>query len=1671
MDMPRRSLNEEEVPTQILTAEETERAKAALIRPSTPPAPQPGAASPSLAVSADFPESERVSLLDMEGVTFADAQDEPTTRGSSPSRISGFLTSEVPTAVARAPRSTLPTMGAFEDLSGEELAEGEDPSDGLESLPPSAPKLREPLEAGEVTFEHERPAATHLAERNQRGQFAARAEWLEREAETAHDAHSKAKRLLVASELWALTGNIERARGAARAATSALGSLPLVGRQLRWLAATERDTRTVVASLEAELRASPTAEARVHGAYLSAELHRLELGDEDGTQRKLELASRIQPGDARAHVLRLAQALALEPEAPRVTLPEAPALAALASALDHVAQRRTGTPGSGHVPDDVAVEHARRSIVAGQGVEAADSVLKLGRLSGLARSAHWLAASLLAVNPDTRERAAVLLAHLTAERATPAALKAQVWRALERGDGKALTAALTRDEGQRTFSPADRVALGALTGADPSSWDTALRATALEAELRPLAAAALAASMAPGQPLEVQSGEEASRAAAGLGRALAAGDKEVLRDAFDRFSSQHLTLPLTRWLGLELGFVAQDALDIAERLASTARPTDAADIHERRVLAGLLLESVLEREPRADARARAAYAEALKADPKSTLAVRALASTSGPRGAADLLSGWADAAEDETERSLAYLEAALLRMREPGEHEAALALLEKARDLAPALPFAGALGSRLARRAQDEATALRWMRARRQAATDPFERALDSVREALLIADSDLSLARELVAEACSARPLDAGLQELAERLSPEPAAERAEWREALAQDADAATRRFLLAGAALEFWAAGSLDAVTRSAEGAAEDEVLGLLGDECAARGAGAATLASKLLGRAKGEDDLDLQQELYEKLSQLDRARGEEASATLWQTAILERSPDHLPALRRLEHTYFDAGRSEELEPIAARLAQLLDLPEARAHAVFAVRARTRAGAWESGAELVRDLVKKGAEDLWTLRRASAYAEALQDHAETVSVLQKLAARAPTALDGAALALRAAEAAVCTGQLDQARDFLEDAVERLPENLVALTRQASVLRTLGDHEGASLALEAAAQASQVDATRIELWLEAATAWQDRVGDRDRARNALEHAADLDITHDVVFERLRDLYVALADGTALAALLERRLERTTDPAARVALEVTRGRALAALGDRASAKTALQAALDTDPEHADALGALADLCEAEGDASGAEEVLVRLATLLTDADAQARVFTRLGGLYLGALGEPERAERAYSAVLERHPQDDAAREALVSVYGALGQPARAISMAEALIENAETPEAKCRRTLELARVHEEFANDGKTAEAVLERARKAWPNDSRTLRGQATLYQRRGDTKALHMLLERASTEARRSLNTGRFEPPLFEALATVAELRGGEGAQKLAEATLAVLDGKSERYEGGGGNAGSSDLDDLLAPDVVGTPFRALLRRAGAALDQAFPYDLRAIRAAPLSGEHAALADEIQRLASRFRLNQLEVYVTPALGPVCVPASSHPPRIVLGQKLVESPDEAARAFMLYRTLKIVQASASPISRAAPIDLWPMLAGFLCSLASGFTPVGVEAKKLEEAKAKVSAVLSGKTDPETSVLALEVAGQIGSRASQLGVTVNQWGNRVGLLATGDLEAALRGIAFAQGNTGGPPREGAERTKWVARNPEARDLAVFSVSEQFVRARQQLGLG
>jgi tetratricopeptide (TPR) repeat protein len=1550
-----------------------------------------------------------------------------------------------------------------------------------------APSVREraPVKPA-PTFADEQDATAHLVRSQQRDAWAARAVWLRAEAEAIEDKAARSRALIAVSEIYAMAGEEQIARTIAAEARELSPSSPLAHRQLRGLLARDGDWQGALEVLDTEGRTAPTPASRCHAAVFGADIARVRLGDEEGTHKRLDEAQRAQPSDPRAHVQRLCEALGTAESGPgaaftKVRPPDARELSVLRDAFAQVAVHRGVVP-KGSLDAISAYDALLRARAAIESGDVAGTVASLGRLQGeasLKGGAGWLAGMLAAARKDTRAQSIEAFRGALDGTHDADARRALAARAIELGDAAAARAAIEGSD-SIAFSAADRISLAALTGGPSDALATSAEAAASDEDLSALLAAASAALREPGQGSAnlFGVGGDRARAAASLGRALGnvtAGDSPLSKD--DALTSAVLghtehssDSGTSRALSLELDLDAKAGAKVARAVASWHG--EATDGDRDGALAGALLAEIA---GDTDFGVEG-YDRARQADPAHEGATRARAAHADAQLASMVLSAHAQSIVPGTRAAVLFSEAAirLLEVEVPDTsiEDERDRLLRGAAEIDPRLPLSIHLGERTARSRGDRDGLIEWLHMRRQATEDPIEQARDFVREAL-ISPEGAAHAAGLLAQALRARPNDIGLRELYERLSPERPEDRAVWRAERAAVATGIDAARLWLEAALEHERDGKLDlaaSAARQAMAAGETQLAPLCAYRCALAGHGTGDLIDVLLARAKESTDPAERLEFYERLADLDeQGRGDAASGLLWRRTILDETPTHLPTLRRVASALIAAGRDEELEPVALTLARTLEGPEAIAHAMLSARLRLRIHGWDETREPVELAYRQQPRALWALRQMAAHARAQGQQALAVECDVELATRTDRASEVATISLRAAESAVAAGDIQKARELLERAIELAPHHLVVHLENARLRETLGDAASAATALEAAAQASITAEERVRNLYSAAVLWAERVVDNDRARGAFENVFALDPSYQDVFQRLQAIYVTVGARAELAALLERRLEAVTDPAERVEMEVLRGRALADVGDAAAAKQALAAALDQNPDHVEALMAFADVAAAEEDWAGAEQAWIRLARLIAEPERQAELYMRLGDLYNQRLPNAERAELAYQEVLKRFPSDERARERLVELYKGLGDTARALEQQTILINAVEEPEAKCRRTTQLADIYEAMG-DTKKAEQTLLQARKSWPKDDVALGALAAFYQRTDQAQAANVLLDRAVADARRALGTGRFEPYLFSTVATVAELRGRPEAARIARASVSALDGVAVELSGAGAAAGDRSLDDLLAPDVMSPAFRELLQRTGPLLDTAVSFDLTTIRATPLPPQVAHVAEQIKALAESYGLSDLKVYQSSALGSVCVAAGSHPASIVLGQALVASSNDAVRNFLVHRALKVVQTNASAFSRTAPIDLWPLLAAYLKALSPAWTPQGVDPAKLNDAFGRISKAMEGPVDADVATLAADVIGNIGNRASTLNTAVNGWGARAGLLAVGDPNIALTGIAWAGGHANAPPAAGKERVTWIGRNAEARELIVFSVSDAYADARSRLGL-
>ena len=1539
-----------------------------------------------------------------------------------------------------------------------------------------APSLAPPPPEPSVSpWGDERDASRALLDVGKLDRWEQRAAWFAEEAAARENADDRARILLAVSELHAMASDDEKTVAVASAARDAAPSNPLLHRQARGVALRDRNWQDVIVALDAETLAASTPEARCHGALIRAELAgRVQL-DSAAMLAHLDHAHQALPSDPRPIVGKLVQALvAHDNDLPALSVPEIPELASLRAAAEETRRIRSASNGGTDAQDASsvyeAIPRARAALRSFDTASASKFLRLLQPVRALGSGAAWLSATLAAQKAESRTDALAWLGELGAGTHAPMAVRMRALRAAESGRADIVQEALAASPGDAAFAAADRVALGALFFDSSNEIQPFLVALAKTNEHKPLAWAATSVL------LPVRGDDSAARAEAPL------PGPDAARDAVAIARAVVSGLPAAR-VGALAGSLLEsnsDALaprllridcELSERRADhlveeiAGWGADQNNERDRCAAAALIAELLGDLE-----RSQAEYTRASVADPSWEAAARALVATSPSEAPSARLLDLARTAEDDAKGAVLLLEAAL-RLVDPA---AASSALRQSFDRAPNLPFAAWIGERMARERGDLDAALEWIRTRSGRTEDPVEAAYDLCREAMVMLERDPSAASTLLARASAARPQDVALRALYERFAIDRPDDRVAWRLEQGAGLDLKGRARMLWEAAIDLERAGKIDDAAKAARQAAETGVSELANrclERCAAAGASTPDITDALLQVARSDDaTADRRREACERLADIDTARGDQASALLWHRSILEASPGHLPSLRRLEHALVGSGREDDFEPIASELVRVLEGPEVDAHAVAATRVRLRESSWASTRDLCDAAAKLPNPSLWALRNALAHARSAGDLQGVIDAATALAQRGAGDSESAALLALAGEAFALLGKPQQAVESLQSALSLEPAMLGAHRRLIDLLADVGDSARAAEECEALARKSQVPDHQVALWYRAAVLWLDHVQAHDRGRVALEEASALDVAFADVFDRLKALYLATSDTNQLALLLEKRLEVVVDPAERLGMQVLRARVLAGVGETAAAKDVLVAALEASPDNLPALEAFADISFDDADWANAEQALARLATLTQDVEAQAGIYRKLSVIYLDHRPDYELAEVALREVLSRNPGDQETQSRLVDVFRQAGDAPKAIALCTTLIEQAATPEEKRRRTIQLALIHEQVEGDAKKAEQMLDKLYKQSPSSIVALKALAEFYSRRGQEPALNLLLDRASNDARRALRTGRFNRELFDVVEAVATLRGNASAALAAKAAISAMEGGAVELDAAGPRAFDTSLDDTIAPDLLTTTLRALLQNAGHLLDAAFPMDLTSFRAGPLPRASADLHAAILSAAANFALTGLEVLVSPALGPTCVPVSSSPPCIVLGAALAASPDDGVRNFLVLRALKIVQIHGCVLSRTAPIDLLPLVAAFVKLFVPGFTPAGIDPKRHDDAVARLRGANLSDIEPSTAALAAEFAKSLDNRASALNVAVNGWGDRVALLATGRLEAAIQGIAFAGGHPAGPPAGAKERTTWIGRNAEARDLVIFLASAEFHDACERLGI-
>jgi tetratricopeptide (TPR) repeat protein len=274
-------------------------------------------------------------------------------------------------------------------------------------------------------------------------------------------------------------------------------------------------------------------------------------------------------------------------------------------------------------------------------------------------------------------------------------------------------------------------------------------------------------------------------------------------------------------------------------------------------------------------------------------------------------------------------------------------------------------------------------------------------------------------------------------------------------------------------------------------------------------------------------------------------------------------------------------------------------------------------------------------------------LDDDAEKLSLLERIAERAENALRDLPGALAAMKRALA---LAPAEERLAEEVERLATMAGRPSEAAVTFEELIDLSGL-----ARRQATPTEVKRA-LALRAGRIWEG-CGDTERAEKRYLALLASDREDKDALEALERLYRVRGDASRLAEILTRRAAVELDAEQQRALYGEAARlAEESLGDRDGAIELWQKVLGIEESDAQALSALGRLYESRGRWADLADLLSGAARLQDDVHAQASLLSRIASIAAERLNDLPRAIAALRELLDLEPTAMAAIDSLIEL-------------------------------------------------------------------------------------------------------------------------------------------------------------------------------------------------------------------------------------------------------------------------------------------------------------------------------------------------------------------------------------------------------------------------------
>jgi tetratricopeptide (TPR) repeat protein len=694
----------------------------------------------------------------------------------------------------------------------------------------------------------------------------------------------------------------------------------------------------------------------------------------------------------------------------------------------------------------------------------------------------------------------------------------------------------------------------------------------------------------------------------------------------------------------------------------------------------------------------------------------------------------------------------------------------------------------------------------------------------------------------------------------------------------------------------------------------------------------------------------------------------------------------------------------------------------------------------------------------------------------ILEMRGALCDDAVASASWELDRAEALELAGRLREAGNVVAGVLKARPDDLRGLSALRRMAKRSGDAATAAQASYALARQLGDQAAKLELLRESVAVF-DGPGlphNTDYAVAAYKRIVAVDPGAPEL-DRLMEMLRERADVRSLITVLTDRLTwleaegRGGEEAVPLLLE--RATVLHGLGDQQAAMADLDSLLEQSPTNVEALRFRADLANTGGDIDTAIAMWKRYLAAETRPARRGEIELQLAQVLAENTGDVAGAIEQLERVVEQNADDVQLRERLLGLCLRASDWDRATRELRSLARMRPTPQEKARDELRLGLMLRDRLGDRVGARLALDRARTLDPLNLDVVRELADIL----DPSSRAQMLAATAASFRSSIAQNAKLPVLYERLAQINAWQADVDARWVSLVALEAL------------GTPSIDQRQVLAQgrQQLGVPkrakldeqTRAMLRgRHGGPLAELWRAIAPAVRVAMgvdvvklgfARGDKIAikkLGDKYEALATAlacFGVDDVDIYISANRTGFARAVAAETPILCLGADVASGAMPQHRFLLGRSAAKIAEGTTTlPDLREGELE-WTIVAALRACDAPVPAALAAIVTSDDAAIAERAKLVKKELSRKAKATVQQLANQRPDALSDIeGLRRHALasGHRAGLLWCGDLAIALAMLDVGKGG-----RE-------LVDSPSALELVAWSVSEDFLRLRERLGV-